>query len=72
MTEQEIAEEINRGYVCPPDAGPAWRAAYEAGLDMAALEHALTLTPDERLDQHEQVVNFLLEIKGMGQQHAAE
>jgi len=41
------------GYVCPPDAGPAWRAAYEAGLDMAALEENLRLTPEERMDKHQ-------------------
>jgi hypothetical protein len=36
-------------YVCPPDAGPAWRAAYESGLDMEALEENLKLTPEQRL-----------------------
>jgi hypothetical protein len=40
-------------YVCPPDAGPAWRAAYEAGCDMAQLEENLRLTPEERLDKHQ-------------------
>ena len=28
----------NKNYVCPPDADPAWRAAYEAGVDMVQLE----------------------------------
>jgi hypothetical protein len=35
--------EPSREHVCPPDAGPAWRAAYEAGADMAAIEDSLKL-----------------------------
>jgi hypothetical protein len=42
----------SRPYVCPPDAGPAWRAAYEAGCDMAELEDNLKLTPEERLEKN--------------------
>lgn len=44
-----LIEELNGGYVCAPDAGPAWRAAYEAGVDMALLEENLSKTPAERL-----------------------
>jgi len=44
-------------YVCPPDAGPAWRAAYEAGLDMAALEENLRLTPEQRLEKHQRILD---------------
>jgi hypothetical protein len=44
-------------YVCPPDAGPAWRAAYKAGLDMAALEENLRLTPEERLEKHQRILD---------------
>ena len=43
----------SRNYVCPPDAGPAWREAYEAGCDMAELEENLRLTPWERLEKHD-------------------
>jgi hypothetical protein len=42
-------EELDMGYVYPPDAEPAWRAAYEAGVDMALLEENLSKTPAERL-----------------------
>jgi hypothetical protein len=44
-------------YVCPPDAGPAWRAAYEAGIDMAELEENLRLTPEERLEKHQRMLD---------------
>ena len=44
-------------YVCPPDAGPAWRAAYEAGIDMEALEESLLLTPEQRLEKLQQMLD---------------
>jgi hypothetical protein len=44
-------------YVCPPDAGPAWRAAYEAGCDMEALEENLRLTPEQRLENLQRVLD---------------
>lgn len=49
MLDDALIEESNRGYVCPPDAGPAWRAACEAGLDMSLVEENLRRTPWERL-----------------------
>ena len=50
----EFPISASRPYVCPPDASPAWRAACEAGLDMAELEGNLRLTPWERLKKHDQ------------------
>ena len=44
-------------YVCPPDAGPEWRAAYEAGIDMAALEENLRLPPEERIEKHQRILD---------------
>lgn len=49
MLDDALIEQLNRGYVCPPDAGPAWRAACESGLDMSLVEENLRLTPWERL-----------------------
>jgi hypothetical protein len=66
VLDEALIEELNRGYVCPPDAGPAWRAACEAGIDMSLIEHTLNLTPAERLAEHQQVLDFLLTIKGAG------
>jgi hypothetical protein len=50
-------------YVCPPDAGPAWRAAYEAGCDMEHLEANLKLTPEERLLKHDKLLNEWFEFE---------
>lgn len=36
-------------YVCPSDAGPARRGAFEAGIDMEALEENLRRTPEQRV-----------------------
>jgi hypothetical protein len=44
-------------YVCPPDAGSAWRVAYEAGFDMAALEENLKLTPEQRIEKHQPMLD---------------
>ncbi|MDB6122876.1 MAG: hypothetical protein JWQ71_1869 [Pedosphaera sp.] len=49
----EFPIKASKPYVCPPNAGPAWRAAYEAGYDMAEIEDNLRLTPMERLQKNE-------------------
>ncbi len=64
--------QMNGEYVLPPDAGPAWRAAYEAGVDMSLIEASLQLTPEERLSEHQLVLDFLLEVEEAGQSHASE
>ncbi len=63
---------MNGEYVPPSDAGPAWRAAHAAGLDMSLIEAALRLTPEERLAEHQQVIDFLLEVQAVGESHAAK
>ena len=50
-------------HVCPPDADPAWREAYEAGCDMEEVEANLLLTPWERLFKHDKKLNELLEFE---------
>ena len=72
MNDDALIEELNRGYVCPPDAGPAWRAACEYGFDMSLVEHALSLTPEQRLAEHQQVIDFLLEVQEANHSHGAE
>lgn len=56
------AEQLSSGYVCPPDAGPAWRAACEYGFDMSLVEDSLQKTPEQRLDEHQRALNLVLEI----------
>jgi hypothetical protein len=59
MLDAETIAQINGRYVCPPDAGTAWRAAMDAGIDMSLIEDSLKLLPEERLAEHQQVVDFL-------------
>lgn len=63
---------MNGKYVMPPDAGPAWRAAHAAGIDMSLIEDSLRLSPEQRLAEHQQVIEFLLEIQEAGQAHGAK
>jgi hypothetical protein len=58
--ETELIDQLNRGYVCPPDAGPMWRAAYGAGVDMSLVEDALQMSPAERLQAHQRALNQIL------------
>jgi hypothetical protein len=60
MLDDSLIEELNRGYICPDDAGPAWRAACEYGFDMSLVEEALSKTPEERLQAHQQMLDMLL------------
>ena len=62
MLDDALIEQLNRGYVCPPDAGPAWRAACEYGFDMSLVEDALSKTPEQRLEEHQRVLDMLLEL----------
>ena len=63
MIDEALIEQLNSGYVCPRDAGPAWRAACEYGFDMSLVEDALRMTPEERIEEHQLALNLLLEIE---------
>jgi hypothetical protein len=60
MLDEKLIEELNRGYVCPADAGPAWRAACDYGFDMSLVEDALSKTPEERFEEHQRVLDMVL------------
>jgi hypothetical protein len=62
MLDEKLLAEINGPYVCPADAGPAWRAACEYGFDMSLVEDALRKTLEERLEEHQRALNLVLEI----------
>ena len=51
MIDEATLAQMNGKYVCPPDAGPAWRAAMEYGFDMSLIEATLKLTPEQRLQR---------------------
>lgn len=70
MLDDATIDRLNRGYVCPPEAGPAWRAAWEYGLDMSLVEEALEMTPEQRLEQHQHALNLLLEIEASRERNA--
>jgi hypothetical protein len=72
MIDEETLAQMNGKYVCPPDAGPAWRAAMEYGFDMSLIEESLKLTPEQRLAEHQQVIDFLIELQESGHSHGAK
>ena len=72
MIDEETLAQMNGKYLMPPDAGPAWRAAAEYGFDMSLIEASLKLTPEQRLAEHQQVINFMIEVQESGQAHAAK
>jgi hypothetical protein len=72
MIDATTLAQMNGEYAMPPDAGPAWRAAHAAGIDMSLIEDSLKLTPEQRLAEHQQVINFLLEIQEAGPAHGTE
>jgi hypothetical protein len=49
MIDEATLAQMNGEYVMPPDAGPAWRAAHAAGVDLSLIEENLKLSPWERL-----------------------
>ena len=74
MLDEKLLAEINGPYVCPPGAGPAWRAACDYGFDMSLVEDALGKTPEQRLEEHQRAMNLALEIleaRELDSQHGA-
>jgi hypothetical protein len=55
-------------YVCPTDAGPAGRAAFDAGIDMEEIETNLRLTTEERLVKHDKLLNEWLQFEAFMEQ----
>jgi hypothetical protein len=49
-----------------PRPQSAWEAAAEAGIDMSLIELSLSLTPDERLRQHDCALRTLLMAESAG------
>ena len=72
MIDEETLAQMNGKYVCPPDAGPAWRAAMEYGFDMSLIEASLKLTPEQRFAEHQQAIDFMIELQESGKAHGAE
>ena len=47
MIDAATLAQMNAEYAMPPDAGPAWRAAHAAGIDMSLIEESLRQTRSE-------------------------
>jgi hypothetical protein len=69
LRRQEGGGATDCAYHCPPGAGPAWRAAHEFGFDMSLVEEALRKTPEQRLDDHQGVLDLILEIEAARQEN---
>lgn len=41
-----------------PSYGPEWDRAIELGIDVAELERSLTLTPEQRIVQHQRALRL--------------
>jgi hypothetical protein len=72
MIDAATLAQMNGEYVMPADAGPAWRAAHAAGIDMSLIEASLALTPEQRLAEHQQVLDFLIDVQQAGQINGTE
>jgi hypothetical protein len=70
MIDATTLAQMNGAYAMPADAGSAWRAAHDAGVDMSLIEYSLSLTPEQRLTEHQQVLDFLLEVQAANRSHA--
>jgi len=63
MIDEETLAQMNGKYVCPPDAGPAWRAAMAAGIDMSLIEENLRRSPWERLLANDSALALIRQIE---------
>ena len=70
--QTELIALLNRGYRNPPDAGPMWKPAAEAGVDMSLLEDTLQMSPTERLRAHQRALNQILILMGSRLSHECD
>ena len=54
---------MNGEYVMPPDAGPAWRAAHAAGIDMSLIEENLKRSPWERWQANDRALALVRDMQ---------
>lgn len=70
MPDDASVGPLNHGYVCPPDAGPAWRAALNERMDLSLIELSLAKTPWERWLDHDDALGFAQHLReAMKRQH---
>jgi hypothetical protein len=66
MIDAATLAQINGEYVMPPDAGPAWRAAFQAGVDMSLIEINMRRTPWERLLANDSALRLVRDLEKAG------
>lgn len=52
-----------------PSESQARRAALEYGIDLSITDYLLTLTPDERLERHDQALELVRALRQAGIEH---
>ncbi len=72
VLDDAIIAQLNAGYTCPPDAGPAWRAAAAEGLDLSLIELSLAKAPWERWTEHDDALRFALQLRAGVSRHHGE
>jgi hypothetical protein len=63
MIDEATLAQMNGEYLMPPDAGPAWRAAHAAGVDMSLIEENLKRSPWERLLANDSALALIRKIQ---------
>jgi hypothetical protein len=63
VIDEATLAQMNGKYVMPTDAGPAWRAAHAAGIDMSLIEESLQRSPWERLLANDRALAVIREIE---------
>ncbi len=66
MSSEDQDAALDAGYVCPVEAGPAWRKAVADGVDMSLVELNLGKSPWQRLLDHDQALGFALMLRAAG------
>jgi hypothetical protein len=68
MLIDALADQLNAGYVSPAGAGPAWKAAVSAGVDMSLVELNLAKSPWQRLQDHDAALRCAAMLRRAGKQ----
>ena len=66
MIDETTLAQMNGKYAMPPDSGPAWRAAHDAGIDMSLIEENLMRSPWERLLANDRALAFVRALEHAG------
>ena len=61
MIDAATLAQMNGAYPTPVDAGPAWHAAHEYGLDLSLLDVTLPMSEEGRLVAHQRALDRVLQ-----------